>query len=941
MIRPLRRLFLFGAFTLILIPPAIRIPLGFLPGEGSPIIAVTVELKGSFAETVESTITIPLEDELYELPGLETISSVSQGEESRVLLFFDEETQPDAAYLSVREAVDRASARFPDNAQRPRIGQSDPSARPVFVVALPDSDEADLRRLFEQIEGLGGVSVGGGIRRELLIRPKGERLAATGSSLPELFGSIGAIGVVGSFHRRNESPLLLDSRPRSADEFGAALLAPGVPLSSLAEVAVSSAERRSVSRINGQAATVVTASAAGGANEVLLCRDLRRLSKSMPGAEILYDYGRSVEEAVSEAAVALGIGAAAVALVAFLFLGRPRSAVAVAGSIPFCALSSVAALAVLGMQLDVMSLAGIAVGVGIVVDSGIIYAEFSRRRAGDQLRVIREARGPILQGSVTTVVVFLPLIFASPSVYLRFAGLAVAICASVAASVVYVFGLLPALLSLRFRGGLRPAEPRQYWENRPPPPWFSMAFQRVESARRWDLIPIWGAALIAPFLLVALPRDAGATLDDGLLRVRLEYPAATTARAVEAAAGPLEERLLRNQAVRRATATFEQERVRFEIDCSDCGQVRDFLDEEARKGSLGGLLFYPDDIPDEVRIPVVITGESPGDARSAARVVAKAADSLVTVDGVIFHFKESPDATVVHVDIASMRRRGVSPRLPATVLYWAMAGPVAAKWQPPGEELDIRVAELEVAGGELLENVLIAGETAIPLSAVASVSREPGIGRFHRHNRRPSSRLSVVTSRNEAQDTAAALRAAVPSLTLPRGTTVVVDPDAGDRESQRRRLLLMATLSLFLVLAVIMAAFESLPALCFCLLQLPLSWLPPAAYLTVTGTPLSPAVALGLVVTAGVAVNNTILLYQEALSAEPQVALWRSLGPMAIASTTTIIGVFPLLFVGSASVLGRIALVLSAGSVGSLGSLLLTFPGARRLTDREAPSKSV
>ncbi|MFP4432597.1 MAG: efflux RND transporter permease subunit, partial [Spirochaetaceae bacterium] len=671
MIRPLRRLFTFAALLLLLFPPAARVPLGFLPGGVSPVVSVTVELKGSFAETVETTITLPLEEELHELPGLKKMSSVSESEESRVILFFDEGTPPEAAYLAVREAVDRASIRFPENAQRPRIDQSDPSARPVFVVAMPPAEEEELRRRFEHIEGVGTVAVGGGARRELLIRPDGGRLAAAGSSIPELAGRLQAVGVVGSFHPRNDPPLMVDTRARRVQEFRGILLAPGLPLSGVARVTVSSAEGKSLSRINGRSTSVVTVTPAGGANEVALCRRLRRLTASIAEAEVLYDYGSRVEEALSEAATALVIGAAAVAVATLLFLRKPGSAAAVAGTIPFCALVSLSLLSLLGMELDVMSLAGIAVGVGLVVDAGIVYVEFSDRTAGDYLRAAREARSPILLGGLTTVVVFLPLVFAPPGVTSQFSGLAVAIVASVGASLLYVFGLLPALLTQDHRGAGNPGQEipgaggESSAEQSPIPGWFIRAFRRMVNARRWTRIPISLAALVAPFLLLSLPRDAGTALDDGLLRVTLEYPAATTSRAVEADAGRLEQALLTHSAVRRVTATFEDERARFEIACGECRRVRNYLDGEAEKGHLSGFLFFPDDTPGEVRIPVIITAESQTDARDAAGDVAQGADALVTARGVVFHFKESPDAAVVRVDLASARLSGVGPRLPA------------------------------------------------------------------------------------------------------------------------------------------------------------------------------------------------------------------------------------------------------------------------------------
>jgi hydrophobic/amphiphilic exporter-1 (mainly G- bacteria), HAE1 family len=937
MIKPRRRLFLFAGLTLLFAPPASRIPLSYLPEGRGPAIAVTVELKGSFAETVEESITVPLEEALYELPGLESISSVSQSEESRVLLLFDDRTSSNTAYLAVREAVDRASARFPEHAQRPRIDQNDPSARPVFVVALPPTDEEELRGRFDGIDGVGTVSLGGAARRELLVRPDYERLAAAGLSISDVVRELQAIGVLGNFQRAGESPLGLDTRPRRATEFGAFLLAPGVPLGSLAQVELSSAEKGNVSRINGRPTSVVTVTAAGGANKVALCRELRRTASSVPENEILYDYGRTVEEALSGAAVALGIGAVAVALSTLWFIRRPSAAAAVAGSVPFCALASLSTLSVLGMELDVLSLAGIAVGVGLVVDAGAVYLGFHRQSAGDQPRALKEARSPVVLGGLTTVVVFLPLVFAPPSLSKQYVGLAVAIVSSVSASVLYVLGLLPALLAL----GKAPGN----GGSGPLPLWFSTLFERITGLRRWSRIPFFLAAVAAPVLLVWLPRDSEPAVDDGLLRVTLEYPARTTLAAVEGDAARLEERLVGHPGVHRVAVTFEEERARFEIDATDPAEVRHSLKEEAARGHLSGFLFYPDETPEEVRIPILVTAENSEDARRGARKVARAVEALAGTQGVVLHFKESPGADVVRLDLEAARLQGIAPGVPPAALYWSLAGPVATKWRPPGDEIDVRVLGRGLAGGELLSKVFVSeaggsgsGASGVPaLSALASLTREPDVGRIHRHNRRHSARLSVLTDRKAAGDTAMALRDSVGGLDLPRGVSVTIDPEAGDRESEGGSLLLMGALSLFLVLVTILAAFESLAAVSFCLLQLPLSWLLPAIYLGATGSALTPAVALALVVTSGIAVNNTILVLHGRPKGNARGALRRAASPIITATATTVAGLLPLLFVPSASLLASVAVVLSLGSVGSLGALALTLPGSRIARSPRAP----
>ncbi len=935
-----RRILVAAAGVLCLLPWVLQTAIGYLPESAVPVIAVSVKLSGTFPESVERHITLPLEEAFDGLPGLRTMTSTSRNEHSRVLLRFDENTDTDAAYLSVSQAVDRAASRFPANAQRPAIHRSDPSARPVFVVTMPTRPEEELRRLFARAEGAGMVTIGGGRRTEVLIEVDPERMAAVGVSHEDIVARLRNAQASGTISRTLRNPVTLRERLFAIDEFDRLLVGPGIALQEVAAVTPVSPPTESISRVDGRRCSVVSVSPAGNANAVALCRRLRRVVDELEAFEILYDHGADIEAALSEAIRAMAFGAAGVVAMTVLLVGRFRSALVVAGCVPFCAYLAVATLAALAIDLDVFGLAGVAIGTGLAVDACAVYLDLSRRLSTSTCR-------PLITSAATTVVVFLPLVFAPRSTAVQFASLAIAVSVSVIGSLLYAFALMPAFLGTPPAGSRRPPEEtsrlrgREAYLERLVEKSVSVVSRRPATARFLTAVLAGATPLLLLMPASGTAEDSGIGRGKNLMRVVVEYPVDTVVEAVELDARHLETRLASSDLIEMVAVTYEAERAGFSLRVSDYQKAQRLVRNIVGSGDVSGFVYFPDGSQEEESVPVVVLANDPVEAQSTAAVVGRAAQSLPGAKQVVYQFKTRPRVTRFVIDTEKAALHGVSPRSAAEALYWAHATPVAMKWLSPEGEVDVRLRTINrgrerdsmgnPAHGVLVHPSNARGRAAVPLSTILTRERETVANHIERYNRRYAARLFVDTNRLDARRVRTHLQHIVDEMPRAAGTSVIVDPDAPVRRRRRRKLGLAGALSFFSVVAVVAAAFQSPRAVTFCVLQMLLGWALPALYLRVSHISLTPTVLVGLVVTAGVAVNNAIIVTDTVSEmARPTYTtaevLRRSLRPIVAATATTILGVLPLAFLGPSTPLAITSRILGLGCLGSIPAIVLTFP---------------
>lgn len=420
-----------------------RLDVGLLPEIRYPTITVQTEMEGSAPVDVENLVTRPLEEAVGVVPGLRQVHSVSQAGLSQITLEFDWGTAMDYAGLDVREKIDRI--RLPDDASLPVLLKYDPALDPVLRIGLWGNAplarmrtvaEEVLKTEIEAVQGVAAARVSGGFEEEIQVLVDEGRLAALGLDIAGVEQALarqhvnasggrlrdrGAEYIVRTL-RRFEN--LDDLRDVSIGRIGDR----AVRLGEVATVLRTHKERTDITHVDGRESVEVAVFKEGDANVVETARRVRetlaRVGQRLPSQmqqEVLYDQSVYISQAVSEVRSNALVGGLLAVGVLFVFLRDIRATLVIGLAIPLSIVATFILMHTRGVSLNVMSLGGLALGVGMLVDNSIVVLEAIQRRReyGDGGLDPRasaaagagEVSGAVTASTLTTVAVFVPIVF--------------------------------------------------------------------------------------------------------------------------------------------------------------------------------------------------------------------------------------------------------------------------------------------------------------------------------------------------------------------------------------------------------------------------------------------------------------------------------------------------------------------------------------------------
>jgi HAE1 family hydrophobic/amphiphilic exporter-1 len=938
--KPRRALLLLAFLWALAMVFAISVPLGYLPRPARKAVQITIEHRQAFEEEIERAIVDPLEARLAEVAGITEIFSVAERGSARLLLSFSSHTDLDAAFLAVRELVYAAHTEFPADVQRPVILKSDPRGQPVFIAGFPAGaglSEEELRRVYENVEGSGEVQVFGSARPELLVTYDPQKLSAAHLGLDQLVESVRKANAIGGFGSETGPLYLVDSRFRSVDQLLDLRISSGLRLRDLATAAVEPRRAETTGSMNGVERLIVSVQPEGEANTLSLCSRLERATGNIPDGEILYSYGRLVRKALVQVLHAVLIGAFCVVFLTFMFMQRLLPAVLICVNIPFCITVSLCLLRIAGEELNMLTLCGIAVGVGLVVDAGVVFIEEYFRSGRDSTRTISRVRSPILFSAATTVAVFLPLLFAPSDLVDPFKGFALSISGSLAASCLFVFFFLPPFLHGIYgapRGWAR-TRSRGRWQI---PVRFLRTLMVLMNRVRLPLtLSIIALAGFASFVALRTDtRGIGLTgLDQNVLCFSVEYPSGYTSEHILQSVSPLERRLSALAGVQRVSGRYERERATFFLQLNGSArreQIIGFLMSEQE--NLGpAFLHFPG--ADPGAFPVILSGPDPQELKSLARRLAREIHRFPACRGVLFHFKDALPAKVLHVDLQKAARAGVDPRELHSHMSWALSSPVFDKWTTGLEEMDmvLRTGALDRQTRTLSPLLqLPCPGTALPVGSMVRMSEKPRTGRIYHLDRARSVSFSVLADWQDKQNVLHSTRRILATFPFPAGYRGQIGKEVEQQRELSRAVGASLALAVALIFFILLFQFESLRISSLVLLQIPGAFIAPLLLLKILSWPLTLPFLVGLILTAGIAVNNAILLFvvlgrTKLTLEEVHAAVEAKLRPLVVSSLTTIGGIAPLLFSGSANrgILAPLSITVAAGITGSMVLLIVTL----------------
>ena len=488
--RPVATLVFYVAIILLGFISLRQLSVDLLPEISYPRLSVVTEYRGVAPEEIETLITEPLEAAVSRTPGLRRVESVSKEGVSYLTLEFSWGTDMDFAMLHAREKLDSVRFQLPEDAESPTIIALDPKTRPIMVIAvsgegtlleLKEFCEELIKPRLEQIEGIGSAEVAGGVEREIQVEIDPRRLALYGLSIDDVATRLDAFNrnlqggnirkgkfkyalrVVGEFELVEE---IGEISLKSTQDRGV------VRLRDIAGVRDSIKERQGSTRLNGEESIGLLVRKESGANTVQVTRKanelLEQIRKDYPkvSLSVVSEQARYIEEAIASVKDEIIQGGVLAFLVLLIFLQELRTSLIIFAVIAISVISTFNLLFFRNITLNIMSLGGLALGVGMLDDCAIVVSEniFRHRSLGKSLSeaayVGTKEVGMAVSATIfTTIVVFLPVIYVHGVAGQLFRDQALTVTFSLLASLVVSLTLIPMLASRTFEFKPAASEP--------------------------------------------------------------------------------------------------------------------------------------------------------------------------------------------------------------------------------------------------------------------------------------------------------------------------------------------------------------------------------------------------------------------------------------------------------------------------------------------------
>jgi HAE1 family hydrophobic/amphiphilic exporter-1 len=799
--------------------------------------------------------------------------------------------------------------------------------------------ERKIVRPLERISGVASVSLDGVNPKEVRVNLRVEDLEAHGVDVRDVSRAISAAnfdlstGVIRSNERR--STVRTVGAFTTVDEISALpLRGDGLRLADVADVRYEEPPLEYGRHLDGDFAIGVTVAAEAGGNAVEICRDVRQRVDEMntdPELEgvtflIWFDQGAEIEKTLRDLSFTGFFGALLASAVLFIFLRRVSMTVVSVLCIPFAVIVACGAVWAMGKTLNTLTLLGLIVGIGMLVDNAVVVMENIYRhqqrglsRAQAALVGSREVSMAVIAATLTSVIVFLPMIFNKPSemnIYLR--ELAITVCLTLLASLFVSQTLIPLATSTFIRSRSRGRARLMVWlEDR------YEVLLAFFLRHRW-LTPIIGIAAIASiwFPFSNIDKNFGASESEVFVQVRYEFSEPLSLERKEAAVTIVEQHLVphRDELNAEHIYSFWSDRWSLTRLYMKEGFANDTAMAETR-AKLRTLLPELPGIKLEVQDQAGWGWRRGGGKRIAFQLVGEDTGVLSELaDEAKLRLSEIPGLTdawtstqsggmELHVDLDRelAAHYGIPLNQPAEVVSLTYRGRRLPRFRTPSGEREMRLTldEQETESVSQLHTLPVwtTDGDKIPLASLAEFRIEPGPDRIQRDNRRTSVWVGARYDEGTMDDYLPLVRTAMDSMDFPFGYTWTMSEWAERQREQSREFLINLLLALGLVFAVMAGLFESVRQAIGLMVALPFALAGAFWALWMTGTDFDQPAAVGLLLLIGVVVNNGIVmiehinLYRRSGMDRTEAMLTggrERLRPILMTAITTLVGLVPI-----------------------------------------------
>jgi HAE1 family hydrophobic/amphiphilic exporter-1 len=945
-----------------------RLPVDLLPSFELPYALVMTSYNGAGPQEIESLITKPLEATVGTVSNLKNITSTSSNGSSMIFVEFNDGTDMDVATLNMREKIDLIKGMLPEDADDPMVMEVSPDMMAMMQIGISGSDdlvklkqivEDEITSKIERVEGVASVNISGGKEKEIRITLLPDKLKGYNITPSTVAQSIAAENLnlpVGEVKQGTSSLTV-----RALGEFSSIEEIRNLPITTaggviylrdIAEVEEVFKEMTSYAYINGKPSISLSVQKQSTANTVQVSKAvnkaLDRLRAELKDIEItmIYDTAEFINLSINNVASTAISGGILAVFILFIFLRNIRSTFIVGTAIPVSIVATFALMYFSGLTLNMVSLGGLALGIGMLVDNAIVVLEnIYRHRENGEGRKDAADKGTtevgmaVLASTLTTIAVFLPIVFVEGITAKLFKEMALTITYSLTASLVVAVTLVPMMASKILKVEKVDEIKRRKITTKIFDAWSAVLDSIDKVYRRvlnWTLhhrlkaslitIGVFIATLSIPVLgLVGM--EFFPASDEGSFTIDVTLPKGTVIEETFEVVQQVEAKLEGIKEVQEVFVTIGGGGMLSSGTSSNSASLTvDIGSVKERERSV-------DEVADEVRVLVsdipgaefsvsgsssmTVTGGSPisieiagDDLEKLKQIANDVVDIVESVEGtreVTSSFEDGIPEAQITINRQKASMYGLNMATISNTLKTAVQGSVATRFKVDGTEIDVRMV-YDTSRSEYLKDIKNIAVTSpmgvnVPLSEVADISISESPTSIYRENQKRVVTVSSALFGVDMSTAQTAIDQRLKEYPMPDGYTYKFSGEVEQMMESFSSLGLALLLAILLVYMVLAAQFESFLHPFTIMFSVPLALTGAILGLFVTGRTLSMPSFIGLIMLVGIVVNNAIVLIdyiiqlrkrgydrtEAILEAGPT-----RLRPILMTTLTTVLGMLPM-----------------------------------------------
>lgn len=949
-------------------------------------------------EKVENLVTEKIESAVANVENVESISSTSSEGNSMVSIEFNYGTNLDTAITDLRDKLSMVEATLPDGCDSPNIMKMDMNSMPIATIVVSGDDmtsdelksfaEDDIEPRLERQEGVASVDIMGGTEQEILIEIDPERLEGlwlTMTSIGQTLSAENSNQSGGSISYGEKSMTISTKLQMESIEDvknTPIQIADGtvMRLGDIATVTETQKEITSISRYNGESCVTLSVTQSSDGNTVTAVNNILD--------EVVSESGSTIEDSVMNVVSNIFTGAILSVLVMFVFLKNIGLTGVIAVSMPISIIGTFVFLYFSGTTLNMISLGGLSVGVGMLVDNSVVMLENIYRyrttlgygKVKGTYRAGREVRSSLIASTLTTIVVFIPFVFVSGMMMQMMTDLALAIVFSLAMSLISAMTVVPMLAGNYVNNVHRNKAPKKLDFINKMLNMFDIGMKKLsELYGRFLRWAVWHkkrtlSCVLLVFLasLCMLP-SVGMELmpfsDEGTFSVTVKAPKGSNLDTVDALSLQVEEILEQIPEMVSMSVTMsgssgsimgssEESSISCVlVDKNERDRSTDEIVEEVRNSvkniavaeisvssssSMGSMMGGG--------VSVEIYGDDMDKLQEISDQIASQMEQVEGVRQVSSSLEDQDTEVALKIDKERARQYGLTGSDIASQVRNTVSGFTATTLKADGTEMDIRIVFPDDSMSTLSDindlSIMTGDGKVIPLSSVAEIAMENVPSSISRDDQSRYVTISCDVYGRDSGSVGNDIQAIIDQMTVPDGYSVKLGGTNEMMNDTFSSLGLVIVLAIALVYMVMAAQFESFVNPFIIMFTIPLAFTGAIFLLFITGEPLSMMALIGCLVLVGIVVNNGIVLidYIDILRNRDGYSLVDAiltacptrLRPILMTALTTILGQFPMIFSNgtNSETLKGMGLVIAGGLAASTFLTLVVVPLLYMILDR-------